>query len=78
MKKILYLSILISTTVFLTACGSENKNDIQNENINENEIVETQNTPEETPILNEEIENTEDDKILDSYDDEYIIDDEII
>lgn len=78
MKKILYLSILISTSIFLTACGNENKNDIQNENINENEIVDTQNTPEETPIQNEEIKSTENDEILDSYDDEYIIDDEII
>jgi hypothetical protein len=76
MKKLLFLSFAFCICICLTACGSENRDNVQNENVND--IVDNQDIVEETPISNEDVENDYDDEIIDFYDDEYIYDDEII
>lgn len=71
MKKLLFLSVAICACICLTACGNKNENNVQNENVN-NEIVDNQDTLEETSISNEDVENDYDDEIIDIYDDEII------
>ena len=79
MKKLLFLSVAICACACLTACGSKNGNNVQNEDVNANEIVDNQDTVEEISISTEDTENVyDDDEIIDIYDDEYIFDDEII
>ena len=71
MKKILFLLAAFSACICLTACGNENENSIQNEDVNRNEVVDNQDILEDTSISTEDIENVYDNEIID-------IDDEII
>ena len=48
MKKLLFLSVAICTCICLTACSSENGNNVQDENVNNNEIVDNKDIVEET------------------------------
>ena len=77
MKKLLFLSVAICTCICLTACSSENGNNVQDQNVNNNEIVDNKDIVEETSISTEDVEFVYDDEIVDFYD-EYIVDDEII
>ena len=78
MKKLLFLFVAFCACICLTACGNKNGDNVQNEDVNGNEVVDNQDTVEDTSILTEDVEN-DNDEIIDFYDDdEYIFGDEII